>query len=186
MAGRLELVQQTGIAFGRLVDRERPLGLRPWTQYGGCGRRGCDINADEKRIRLCCLVCLHSNLHSLQAFPCLSLGWLTPVGCQRSSARDAWSKPQDTVQSSDNLESWGTLFAPRSEPLLSCGPHHDPGTMLIIRAVIAPRPTVPWEAGCLPSLHAAEKGFVGQVHTFLSVLQHLAMDLGQRRTFTLP
>src|SRR5713101_657400 len=136
MAGRLELVQQTGIAFGRLVDRERPLGLRPWTQYGGCGRRGCDINADEKRIRLCCLVCLHSNLHSLQAFPCLSLGWLTPVGCQRSSARDAWSKQQDTVQSSDNLESWGTLFAPRSEPLLSCGPHHDPGTMLIIRAAI--------------------------------------------------
>src|SRR5262249_535776 len=72
------------------------------------------------------------------------LGCLTPSGCQRSSARDAWSTPQDTVQSPDNLESWGTLFAPRSWPPLSCGPHHDPGVplsiqaiqMLIIRAVI--------------------------------------------------
>src|SRR5438132_13729083 len=28
-AGRLELVQKTGIAFGRLLDRKRPTGFRP-------------------------------------------------------------------------------------------------------------------------------------------------------------
>ena len=74
----------------------------------------------------------------------MSCGGHTPSGCQRNSARDAWSTPQDTVQSSDNLESWGTFFAPRSRPPLSYGPHHDPGVplsiqaipMLIIRAVI--------------------------------------------------
>src|SRR5262249_54008918 len=130
-AGRLELAQKTGIAFGRLLDRKRPTGFRPGSLGSNhCGLCG-DIDPNEKRIRLSCLVCLHSNLSLFHVFPGFSLGCLTPTGCQRSSARDAWSKPQDTVQSSDNLESWGTLFAPRSEPLLSCGPHHDPGAMLI-------------------------------------------------------
>ena len=66
--------------------------------------------------------------HSLSALP--------PIGCQRSSARDAWSTPPDTVQSSDNLESWGTLFASRSQPPLSYGPHHDPGVQLSIQAIL--------------------------------------------------
>src|SRR6266704_4055966 len=136
-AGRLELVQKTGIAFGRLLDRKRPTGFRPGSlgrNHGGlCG----DIDPNEKRICRYCLVCRHSNLPLLQVFPGFSLGCLPPTGCQCSSARAAWSAPQDKVQSSDNLESWGTLFAPRSKPLLSCGPHHDPGGKLIIRVVIA-------------------------------------------------
>src|SRR5215217_4580032 len=66
----------------------------------------------------------------------LRLGCLTPSGCQSSSARHAWSRPHDTVQSSDNLGSWGTLFAPRSKPLLSPGPRHDPGALLMIQAML--------------------------------------------------
>src|SRR6266446_5909634 len=136
-AGRLELVYKTGIAFGRLIDRKRPTGFRPGSLGSNhCGLCG-NIDPNEKRIGKYCLVCMHSNLPLLQVFPGFSLGCLTPTGCQRSSARDAWSTPQDTVQSSDNLESWGTLFAPRSRPPLSYGPHHDPGAMLIIRAVHA-------------------------------------------------
>src|SRR2546427_6304903 len=135
-AGRLELVQKTGIAFGRLLDRKRPTGFRPGSlgsNHGGlCG----DIDPNEKRIRRYCLVCRHSNLPLLQVCPGFSLGCLTPTGCQSSSARDAWSTPQDTVQSSDNLESWGTLFAPRSRPPLSYGPHHDPGVQLSIQAIL--------------------------------------------------
>src|SRR2546422_334977 len=135
-AGRLELVYKTGIAFGRLIDRKRPTGFRP----GSLGRNHCglcgNIDPNEKRIGKYCLVCMHSNLPLLQVFPGFSLGCLTPTGCQRSSARDAWSTPQDTVQSSDNLESWGTLFAPRSRPPLSYGPHHDPGVQLSIQAIL--------------------------------------------------
>src|SRR5712664_4073659 len=41
----------------------------------------------------------HSTLHTADALTrCLE--YLSPGGCQRSSARDAWSMPQDTVQSS--------------------------------------------------------------------------------------
>src|SRR5712691_2646564 len=135
-AGRLELVQKTGIAFGRLIDRKRPTGFRPGSLGSNhCGLCG-NIDPNEKRICKYCLVCMHSNLPLLQVFPGFSLGCLTPTVCQRSSARDAWSTPQDTVQSSDNLESWGTLFAPRSRPPLSYGPHHDPGVTLIIQAIL--------------------------------------------------
>src|SRR4029453_843494 len=77
----------------------------------------------------------HSTLHTADALT-RCLGYLSPSGCQRSSARDAWSMPQDTVQSSDNLESWGTLFAPRPRPPLSCGPHHNPGVPLNIQAIL--------------------------------------------------
>src|SRR6516162_8142320 len=134
-AGRLELLQKAGIAFWRLLDRKRPTGFRPGTlRSDRCGLCG-DIDANEKRVSSYCLACLHSNCPLLQVLPCFSLGCLTPSGCQRSSARDAWSTPQDTVQSPDNLESWGTLFAPRSRPPLSCGPHHDPGVPLSIQAI---------------------------------------------------
>src|SRR5687767_3071549 len=75
-----------------------------------------------------------STLHTSHAFA-TRLGYVTPAGCQSSSARDAWSRPHDTVQSSDNRGSWGTLFASRSEPPLSPGPHHDPGAMLMIQAM---------------------------------------------------
>src|SRR5207245_5452426 len=40
-----------------------------------------------------CVVCRHSNLPLLPVCPGFSLGCLTPTGCQRSSARDAWSTP---------------------------------------------------------------------------------------------
>src|SRR5262245_45765640 len=77
----------------------------------------------------------HSTLHTADALT-RCLGYLSPGSCQRSSARDAWSMPQDTVQSSDTLESWGTLFASRSTPPLSRGPHHNPGATLIIQAML--------------------------------------------------
>src|SRR5215212_9386868 len=76
-----------------------------------------------------------STLHTSHAFM-IPLGYVTPTGCQSSSARDAWSRPQDTVPSSDNRGSWGTFFAPRSEPPLSPGPHHDPGALLMIQAML--------------------------------------------------
>src|SRR5215211_3842580 len=76
-----------------------------------------------------------STLHTSYAF-IIRLGSDTPSGCQSSSARDAWSRPHDTVQSFDNLGSWGTLFASRSEPPLSPGPHHDPGVLLMIQAML--------------------------------------------------
>src|SRR5687767_15888176 len=78
---------------------------------------------------------VHSTLHTPHTVT-LRLGCLTPIGCQSRSARHAWSRPQDTVQSSDNLGAWGTLFAPRSEPPLSPGPHHDPGAILMIHAML--------------------------------------------------
>jgi hypothetical protein len=76
-----------------------------------------------------------STLHTSHAF-LIRLGHVTPTGCQNTLARDAWSRPHDTVQSSDNRGSWGTLFAARSEPPLSPGPHHDPGALLMIPAML--------------------------------------------------
>src|SRR5262245_57478475 len=76
-----------------------------------------------------------STLHTAHAFT-IRLGSNTPTGCQSSSARHAWSRPHDTVQSSDNRGSWGTLFASRSKPPLSPGPHHNPGALLMIHAML--------------------------------------------------
>src|SRR4029453_16431141 len=96
-----------------------------------------NIDTDKKGIGLYCLIWAHDTLHSSpgRRFD-KRLAYLSPSGCQRSSARDAWSMPQDTVQSSDTLGSWGTLFASRSTPPLSRGPHHNPGATRIIQAML--------------------------------------------------
>ena len=128
----LELIHQTVKPLRRLINLKGPTGFRPWTLGRDLGRRRGNIDSHEKLIRSGCQSCRHDALHLLYALSADSLGPFTPVGCQRSSARDAWSTPHDTVQSSDNLESWGTIYPPRSKPLLSYGPHHDPGVQLII------------------------------------------------------
>ena len=76
MAGPLEHVQEAGIAFWRLVDDKRLTRFRPRALGSACCRRRRDINADKKCIRLCCLACLHSHLHVLQAGPLHLLGVL--------------------------------------------------------------------------------------------------------------
>jgi hypothetical protein len=135
MPGGLELVPTLGRALGPLVHRARPTRVGPRALGGDrCGRRRA-INADDKRLCRCCLTCPHHTLHTAHAFT-IQLGYVTPTGCQRSSAREAWSRPHDTVQSSDHRGSWGPLFASRSEPPLSPGPHHDPGTLLMIQAML--------------------------------------------------
>jgi hypothetical protein len=135
MPGGLELVPTLGRALGPLVHRARPTRVGPRALGGDrCGRRRA-INADDKRLCRCCLTCPHHTLHTAHAFT-IQLGYVTPTGCQRSSAREAWSRPHDTVQSSDHRGSWGTLVASRSEPPLSPGPHHDPGTLLMIQAML--------------------------------------------------
>src|SRR6266446_1715686 len=62
VAGRLKLVQKTGIAFWRLIDGKRPAGFRPGTLGRDRGGLGGDIGANEKRICSYCLACLHGNL----------------------------------------------------------------------------------------------------------------------------
>src|SRR5215216_2799355 len=77
MTGGLELVHKLGMAFGRLVNGERPTGGSPSTLYGdGCGRRR-DIDAHEKRIGLCCLACPHGALHSPHTSHGDSTAWMS-------------------------------------------------------------------------------------------------------------
>src|SRR6266446_3216394 len=78
VAGRLKLVQKTGIAFWRLSDGKRPTGFRPWTLGRDLCRRRGNIDTHEKRIRSACQFCRHDALRVLYVLFADSLGLCTP------------------------------------------------------------------------------------------------------------